>query len=256
MTFLTSRTVVLLIVLKVILISILLVHLRVFPNPLEFIIGSETSWNLEACTMEARLCPDGSYVGRVGPSCDFALCSDVNTRVIEIEPEINDENRDTVTPSVPPEGNGGETSGDADSKQIPSPIACTMDAKQCPDGSYVGRTGPRCEFEECPTSNPSLTLTVSGTVSIGPTCPVERDPPDPNCSPAPYNGTILLINTSTGKNYPATTDTAGMFSVTLTRGVYDISRPQGISPFPVCSGKVEITNANLPLNIMCDSGIR
>lgn len=35
-------------------------------------------------------------------------------------------------------------------KDIPlvdkDPIACTMDAKQCPDGSYVGRTGPRCEF--------------------------------------------------------------------------------------------------------------
>jgi hypothetical protein len=29
-------------------------------------------------------------------------------------------------------------------------IACTMEAKQCPDGSYVGRTGPRCEFAPCP----------------------------------------------------------------------------------------------------------
>lgn len=28
-------------------------------------------------------------------------------------------------------------------------IACTMDALQCPDGSYVGRTGPNCEFV-CP----------------------------------------------------------------------------------------------------------
>lgn len=27
---------------------------------------------------------------------------------------------------------------------------CTMDAKHCPDGSYVGRTGPKCEFEACP----------------------------------------------------------------------------------------------------------
>lgn len=26
------------------------------------------------------------------------------------------------------------------------PLACTADAKQCPDGSYVGRTGPKCEF--------------------------------------------------------------------------------------------------------------
>lgn len=32
------------------------------------------------------------------------------------------------------------------------PVACTMDAKMCPDGSYVGRTGPSCEFEACPTA--------------------------------------------------------------------------------------------------------
>ncbi|OGH91433.1 MAG: hypothetical protein A2534_01690 [Candidatus Magasanikbacteria bacterium RIFOXYD2_FULL_39_9] len=34
----------------------------------------------------------------------------------------------------------------------PEPIACTMDAKQCPDGTYVGRTGPNCEFV-CPEIN-------------------------------------------------------------------------------------------------------
>lgn len=28
-------------------------------------------------------------------------------------------------------------------------VACTMDAMQCPDGSYVGRSGPDCEFV-CP----------------------------------------------------------------------------------------------------------
>ncbi len=27
---------------------------------------------------------------------------------------------------------------------------CTADAKQCPDGSYVSRTGPNCSFAECP----------------------------------------------------------------------------------------------------------
>ncbi|MDO8676058.1 MAG: hypothetical protein Q7K16_00120 [Candidatus Azambacteria bacterium] len=27
---------------------------------------------------------------------------------------------------------------------------CAKDAKQCPDGSYVGRTGPKCEFSACP----------------------------------------------------------------------------------------------------------
>lgn len=30
------------------------------------------------------------------------------------------------------------------------PVACTMEAKLCPDGSAVGRTGPSCEFAPCP----------------------------------------------------------------------------------------------------------
>ena len=41
-------------------------------------------------------------------------------------------------PSVPP-GPG-----------ITEPRACTQEAKLCPDGSAVGRTGPNCEFAPCP----------------------------------------------------------------------------------------------------------
>lgn len=33
-----------------------------------------------------------------------------------------------------------------------SNVACTMDAKICPDGSAVGRVGPNCEFAACPGS--------------------------------------------------------------------------------------------------------
>ncbi len=29
-------------------------------------------------------------------------------------------------------------------------VACTEEAKICPDGSSVGRVGPKCEFDECP----------------------------------------------------------------------------------------------------------
>lgn len=35
------------------------------------------------------------------------------------------------------------------------PVVCTMDAKLCPDGSYVGRIGPNCEFEACPSATSS-----------------------------------------------------------------------------------------------------
>lgn len=33
---------------------------------------------------------------------------------------------------------------------LPGPVACTMEAKICPDGTAVGRTGPNCEFAPCP----------------------------------------------------------------------------------------------------------
>ena len=32
------------------------------------------------------------------------------------------------------------------------PTACTAEAKICPDGTAVSRTGPDCEFENCPSS--------------------------------------------------------------------------------------------------------
>ncbi len=35
----------------------------------------------------------------------------------------------------------------------PEPVACTMDAKVCPDGSAVGRSGPSCAFAACPLPN-------------------------------------------------------------------------------------------------------
>lgn len=31
-------------------------------------------------------------------------------------------------------------------EQSDKPVACTMDAMQCPDGTIVGRTPPKCEF--------------------------------------------------------------------------------------------------------------
>ena len=32
---------------------------------------------------------------------------------------------------------------------------CTMEAKMCPDGSSVGRSGPNCEFSACPNPSPN-----------------------------------------------------------------------------------------------------
>jgi hypothetical protein len=45
------------------------------------------------------------------------------------------------------------SSRDGDNAGVtPSPdgIVCTQEARACPDGSFVGRTGPKCEFAPCP----------------------------------------------------------------------------------------------------------
>ena len=67
------------------------------------------------------------------------------TRKIENLPPEDDS-----TISEPPRPIGGEGWGVPDGPMPPDMTACPMDAKLCPDGSAVGRTGPACEFAPCP----------------------------------------------------------------------------------------------------------
>ncbi len=50
---------------------------------------------------------------------------------------------------MPAVGGAAPSSGQAEVE----PVFCTMDAMMCPDGSYVGRTAPNCEFAPCPSVN-------------------------------------------------------------------------------------------------------
>jgi hypothetical protein len=72
--------------------------------------------NLKGCTKEAKVCPDGSTVGRNPQnSCKFDACPKKSTK--------------------------------------PTAKMCTADVKQCPDGSYVSRDHyNNCEFKACPHS--------------------------------------------------------------------------------------------------------
>lgn len=42
-----------------------------------------------------------------------------------------------------------------------SPVMCTMEAKECPDGSFVGRSGPKCEFAICPSPQQSTSAVIN-----------------------------------------------------------------------------------------------
>ncbi|MBX3233265.1 MAG: hypothetical protein KIT84_20950 [Labilithrix sp.] len=89
------------------------------------------------CTADAKKCPDGSYVGRSGPKCEFACPGDEPIACPAIARTCADGSNAKLGPKcelICPEDR---------------PVPCTDDAKQCPDGTYVGRTGPKCEFV-CP----------------------------------------------------------------------------------------------------------
>lgn len=45
-------------------------------------------------------------------------------------------------------------------------IACSLEAKVCPDGSAVGRTGPNCEFATCPATSTTQIVKISDPLNF------------------------------------------------------------------------------------------
>src|SRR3989338_2232690 len=79
----------------------------------------------------------------------------------------------------------------------PEQKAFTMEAKICPDGSYVGRSGPNCEFSPCPTvSNENTGKTFCGGIA-GLSCPAGYE-----CQ---YEGNYPDAGGICVKNYPKPT---------------------------------------------------
>jgi hypothetical protein len=54
--------------------SLLILLIIVVSASVMFFISGYSQNNITACTFEAKICPDGSSVGRVPPACEFALC--------------------------------------------------------------------------------------------------------------------------------------------------------------------------------------
>jgi len=55
----------------------------------------------------------------------------------------------------------------ANSSDEGSQIGCTLEAKLCPDGSSVGRTGLQCEFAPCPEeTTPAMTEREARTIAV------------------------------------------------------------------------------------------
>ncbi len=78
-----------------------------------------------------------------------------------------------------------------------------------------------CTQPASPSSLP--TVAVTGRALAGPTCPVERQPPDPNCAPRPVAGAeILAVGPDREVVARATTAADGAFELRLPAGRYEL----------------------------------
>ncbi len=108
------------------------------------------------------------------------------------------------------------------SVRMPAPqgVACTADAMQCPDGSYVGRTGPNCQFV-CPTATSTAT-TATSTGTGAPVAPSGDGTGVSDNFALGIDGTtelgsyLIAFNGQTVYTYAPDTDTPGKSSCTGT----------------------------------------
>jgi hypothetical protein len=69
---------------------------------------------------------------------------------------------------------------------------------------------------------------IRGLVFIGPVCPVERYPPDPDCAPRPYVATIWVRIAATNRVVRSVRSApTGRFSATLAPGLYVVEPRPG-----------------------------
>jgi hypothetical protein len=168
---------------------------------------------LVECTADAKVCDDGSSVGRnPAKNCEFYPCPAAKAPIKEEEP-----------------------------------IACTADAKLCEDGSAVGRQGERgCAFAPCPGEG-----TVTGTVTLAPTCPYEQA--GHPCPTSSYDGELRL-EPAAGGVISTTWVRAGKLYATLAPGTYKISTGKVL---PRCDASFTVrADEETAFSAVCDSGIR
>ena len=270
------------------------------------------------CTQEAKLCSDGSYVGRTGPQCEFTKCSELSLEITYTNTEYG------FSFSLPASWNGyhlipstreirdissGKIIGNAPTLSIRHPLWTRQTPRQdIPIDVYtlsqwVGVTTEKYSvgaapmppseldrnskyvfalparynyaypegFEEVEqilankimeTFEPDLAGVVqsgiSGTVLLGPVCPVMMNPPDPKCADKPYSTSINISKVGNTKIIKTIkSDDNGSFLFVIDPGIY-ILQANGGNVLPRCGEvSVEVISGQYTnTEISCDTGIR
>lgn len=291
-----------------------------------------------SCTLEAKICPNGTTVGRTGPNCEFAPCpaatSTVPAPTAKTDWKIATDTVNGITFQYPAQlmtkyiravdwppsvqvvsgpftcteaGSEITPAGKTQKEVINGHTYCVTEESQGAAGSiyssyaYAFPRGnkvmiftfslqlPQCvnydepRRTECTQERQTFDLNnlvdeivstiktlkvvtptplksgITGTVMLGPTCPVLKNPPEPQCADKPY-ATTLNLTTADGhyilKKFDS--NTKGKFSVDAAPGNYAISSAS-TSLFPRCTSGGFVTvkaDEYTNLTIYCDTGIR
>ena len=91
--------------------------------------------------------------------------------------------------------------------------------------AIVGCTGPVSTATARPDTG------IRGLTTAGPVCPVERNPPDPNCAPRPVAGATIVIRDGSGSQVAVAISGAdGSYFVSVAPGDYVVD-PQPVQGF-------------------------
>src|SRR3989344_2151883 len=208
-----------------------------------FLVPQTSPSQPQACTMDAKLCPDGSYVGRTGPDCEFALCPAEASGEGGACPETGD---------APVVGAGQHCGRFVEN----APVCAT--GYHCQIFTSRPDTGGTCVADSAGGGILPYNSGVRGTVLTSPTCPVEQDPPQPQCAAQPYATTVAVFRANNPVIPLAATRSGvdGSFQISLPPGRYTLGA--GESMLPRCEHPSVTVGATgyTVVNISCATGIR
>lgn len=247
------------------------------------------------CTQEVKECPDGSYVGRTGPKCEFKECpgtvfrpppeewgpqtarigQEISVLGVRITPlKVLEDSRCPIDVQCIQAGTvrlqtrlvsglgtaqqefklGQVITTEAEEVTLVQVLPAPKAGVKIAEGDYV------FTFKVTKRTNTIAPMHsgVRGSVTLSPTCPVERMPPDPACAPKPYATAITVFRAGSKTPYMlGNSNEKGAFEFSLAPGEYTLVAKGG-QVLPRCS-EVFVTvepNTYASTEISCDTGIR
>lgn len=242
------------------------------------------------CTQEAKLCPDGSYVGRTGPRCEFAECpaelpspsvstarigQEISSLDVHITPlKVLEDSRCPIDVVCIQAGTvrvqARLVSGLGTAQQeFKLGQAVTTEAEEITltavspvpkAGVKIAESDYVFTFTVTKRTNTIAPMNsgVRGSVMLSPTCPVERMPPDPACAPKPYATAVTVYRAGSKSPFMlGNSNASGAFEFSLAPGSYTFVAKGG-QVLPRCSEVFVnvLPNTYASTTISCDTGIR